>query len=133
MLDRDDRGGLYDTVMVNGKRMHSRIREEIVTIRGIIAGEYTVNVAHYVATTGKPVQANVKIEKIYPTVQIIIDKQVVVDHAGDEKTAVRFSLDDAGKVIGIDDRPKSLIELVGGSKYNGPALDPKTGTLKEKL
>ncbi len=54
-LDRDDRGGANDFIVVNGQKIASPIREEIVTVRGIVAGEYTVNVSHFQATTGQPV------------------------------------------------------------------------------
>src|SRR6185369_1693360 len=54
-LDRDDRGGVNDFIIVNGKKILSPIREEIVTVRGIVPGEYTVNVSHFQATTGQPV------------------------------------------------------------------------------
>ena len=47
VLERDDRGGANDFIVVNGKKIVSPIREEIVTIRGIVAGEYTVNVSHF--------------------------------------------------------------------------------------
>src|SRR6201984_2540787 len=43
VLDRDDRGGINNSVMVNGKKVTSPIREETVSIRGIVAGEYTIN------------------------------------------------------------------------------------------
>src|SRR6201985_2382299 len=46
VLDRDDRGGLNDFVDVNGQKVPSATRQEVVTIRGVIAGEYTVNVYH---------------------------------------------------------------------------------------
>ena len=36
VLDRDDRGGANDFIVVNGKKISSPIREEIVTIRGVI-------------------------------------------------------------------------------------------------
>ena len=36
VLDRDDRGGANDFIVVNGKKIASPIREEIVTIRGIV-------------------------------------------------------------------------------------------------
>ena len=40
-LDRDDRGGGNDFIVVNGKKIPSPIREEVVTVRGIVPGEYT--------------------------------------------------------------------------------------------
>ena len=45
-LDRDDRGAKNNSVLVNGQTYVSAIRQEIVTLRGIVPGEYVVN-AHY--------------------------------------------------------------------------------------
>src|ERR1700743_3952726 len=54
-LDRDDRGGDNDFIVVNGRKIPSPIREEIVTVRGILAGESTVNISPFHAKTGQPV------------------------------------------------------------------------------
>jgi hypothetical protein len=126
-LDRDDRGGANDFIIVNGKKIVTPIREEIVTVRGIVAGEYTVNVSHFQATTGQPVAAAVKVQKLNPTAQVIFDNKVMVDHTGAEKTALRFSIDAEGKVIDVNQRPKSLLETFRNARANGADLDPKTG------
>jgi hypothetical protein len=126
-LDRDDRGGANDFIMVNGKKIPSPIREEIVAVRGIVAGEYTVNVSHFVARTGQPVDVTVKVQKLNPTAQVIFDNKLTLSHTGDEKTAVRFRLDAEGKVIDVDQRPKSLLETFRNVRANGADLDPKTG------
>jgi hypothetical protein len=131
VLDRDDRGGANDFIVVNGKKIPSPIREEIVTVRGIIPGEYTVNVSHFQALTHSPVVAKVKVQKLNPTAQVIHDDVVTVDHTGDEKTAVRFTLDAAGKVIDVNSRQKSLMETFRNVGSNGAHLDPKTGYLKK--
>jgi hypothetical protein len=131
VLDRDDRGGANDFIVVNGKKIASPIREEIVTIRGIVPGEYTVNVSHFQATTGNPVPATIKVQKLNPTAQVVFDDIVVVDHTGDEKTAVRFTLDTDGKVIDVNRRPKSLMETFRNMHSNGVDLDPKTGYAKQ--
>ncbi|MBV9460030.1 MAG: hypothetical protein JO141_21300 [Bradyrhizobium sp.] len=125
-LDRDDRGGANDFILVNGRKIPSPIREEIVTVRGIVAGEYTVNVSHFQATTGQPVPATVKVQKLNPTAQVIFDDKVMVDHTGDEKTAVRFKVDAEGKVIDVFQRPKSLLETFRNVRANGADIDPKT-------
>jgi hypothetical protein len=127
VLDRDDRGGENDFIVVNGKKIPSPIREEIVTIRGIVAGEYTVNVNHFAATTGKPVPVNVKVQKLNPTAQVIFDDKVFVDHTGDEKTAVRFTVDAKGNVTDVNRRQKSLMETFRSASRNGADLDPNTG------
>jgi hypothetical protein len=129
-LDRDDRGGLNDSIVVNGKRIHSPIREEMVTVRGIVAGEYLVSVSHFLSRTGQPVPATVKVQKLNPTAEVIFDDTVTVDHTGDEKTAVRFRLDAEGKVIDVNRRAKSLTEtlrIIQPIGAVGGQVDPKTG------
>ena len=125
-LDRDDRGGANDFITVNGRKIPSPIREEIVTVRGVVAGEYTVNISHFQATTGQPVPATVKVQKLNPTAQVIFDDKVIVDHTGEEKTAVRFKVDSEGKVIDVFQRPKSLLETFRNVRANGADIDPKT-------
>ena len=112
--------------MVNGKKIASPIREEIVTVRGIVAGEYTVNVSHFVARTGQPVDVTVKVQKLNPTAQVVFDDHLTVDHTGDEKTAVRFTVDAEGKVTDVNRRQKSLMETFRAVGLNGADLDPKT-------
>ncbi len=126
-LDRDDRGGANDFIIVNGKKIPSPIREEIVTVRGIVAGEYTINVSHFQATTGQPVPVTVKVQKLNPTAQVIFDDKLTLDHTGDEKTALRFALDAEGKVVDVHQRPKSLLETFRNRRANGADIDPKTG------
>src|SRR5580700_5274992 len=96
VLDRDDRGGLNNSIVVNGKKISSPIRQETVSIRGILTGEYTVNANRYLATTGEPVLVAVKVEKVNPAVEVVHYGTVYLDHAGHEKTAVRFRLADNG-------------------------------------
>ena len=86
-----------------------------------------VNVSHFQAMTGQPVAATVKVQKLNPTVQVIFDNKVMVDHSGQEKTALRFSLDAEGRVIDVHQRPKSLLETFRNARANGADLDPKTG------
>src|SRR6266704_306982 len=111
VLDRDDRGGLNNTIVVGGKRISSPIRQETVSIRGIVAGEYTVNVNHYLATTGRPVPVTVKVEKLYPTVEVVYYDTITVDHSGQEDTAVRFNVAENGSITDVSHRTKSLIQL----------------------
>jgi hypothetical protein len=111
VLDRDDRGGLNNSIVVDGKRVSSPIRQETVSIRGIVAGEYTVNVNHYLATTNAPVPVAVKVEKVNPTVEVVHYDTLILDHAGQERTAVRFRVADSGRVVDVNHQDKSLIQL----------------------
>ena len=83
------------------------------------------------ATTNAAVPATVKVQKLNPTAQVVFDNTVFVNHTGDEKTAVRFTLDADGKVIDVNSRPKSLMETFRNVHHNGADLDPKTGYVKQ--
>jgi hypothetical protein len=111
VLDRDDRGGLNNSIIVNGKRLTSPIRQETVSIRGLVAGEYTVNINHYLATTGTPVPVSVKVEKVNPSLEVVHYDTIMLDHTGHERTAVRFRIAEAGGVLDVNRREKSLIQL----------------------
>jgi hypothetical protein len=119
VLDRDDRGGINNSIMVNGKRIMSPIREESVSIRGIVAGEYTVNVQYYLATQNAPVPVSVKVEKINPMVEVIHYDTIMLDHAGQEKTAVRFRMAEDGSVTDINHTEKSLVQLTRSVRRSG--------------
>jgi hypothetical protein len=112
VLDRDDRGGLNDFIMVNEAKVRSPIRQEIVSIRGIVAGEYTVNIYHFAALTGKPVPVSVKVEKLNPTVQVVHYDTIELNQGGTERTAVRFVLDQSGAVVEINRNEKSLLQTL---------------------
>jgi hypothetical protein len=111
VLDRDDRGGLNNTIVVAGKRISSPIRQETVSIRGIVAGEYTVNVNHYLATTGAAVPVAVKVEKVNPALEVVHYDTLRLDRTGLERTAVRFRIAENGGIIDVNRREKSLIQL----------------------
>jgi hypothetical protein len=121
VLERDDRGGINNSIVVNGKKVSSPIREETVSIRGIVAGEYTVNVHYYLASspTKTPVPVSVKVEKINPTVDLIYYDTLTLDHAGQEKTAVRFRVAEDGSVTDVSHGEKSLIQLTRSVRRNG--------------
>ncbi len=111
-LERDDRGQFRDTIVVNGARIENLLNQETVTMRGIIPGEYVVNLNHYVANGVDPIPVTIKVERVNPRVEVVYYGTVTVDHRGDEKTAVRFTLDSDGNYSDLNDRFKSLTELV---------------------
>src|SRR5688500_14105962 len=76
LLDRDNRGGLNAFVLVNGVKVPTATRQELITIRGIIAGEYTVNIYHFAAMTGQPVPVTVLVQKLNPKVTIVAKETI---------------------------------------------------------
>ncbi len=114
-LERDDRGNYRDTLIVNGERITNALNQEIVTMRAIVPGEYVVNINHYVANGVDPVPVSVKVERINPALQLVYYGTVNLDHRGQEETVVRFTLDAEGNPTALNDRFKSLIQLVRGA------------------
>lgn len=110
VLDRDDRGGLNDFVLVNGVKVPTKTRQELVTIRGIVAGEYTVNVYHFTAQTGKPVPVTVTVQKLNPVVTIVAKETIESAEGGTEHTIVRFTLDEKGAVTGTSRVARSILQ-----------------------
>jgi hypothetical protein len=111
-LDRDDRGNYLDEVEVNGETVTFPLNQETVTIRHIVPGEYVINLYEFTNESGHPVPVTVKVEKINPKVQVVYYETVDLKKKGDEQTAVRFTLDDAGNISDLNTRPVSLIQAV---------------------
>ena len=64
-LDRDDRGTFQDTMVLNGKRILNPLNQESVTFRGLVAGEYVVNIYNYLPKQdGAEVPVSVKVENL---------------------------------------------------------------------
>ena len=97
VLDRDDRGGPTIPSPSTARRSRARSGRRPSASAASSPGEYTVNVNHYLATTGAPVPVSVKVEKVNPTVEVVHYDTISLDHTGQEKTAVRFRLADNGR------------------------------------
>ena len=112
-LDRDDRGDYKNTITVNGQKIRSALRQEMTSIRGIIPGEYVVNVNEYMQMKPGVVPVSVKVEKLNPTASVVYYGSHDFDHKGQEETFVRFTIDADGKVTDVNTGPfKSLTRVV---------------------
>ena len=109
-LDRDDRGLANDTLIVNNQTVVNPLNQEVVTLRGYGAGEYTVNVFYYDSKDGRPVDVNVSVVKVNPQAQVVYYGTHTLPRKGDEATAVRFTLDPRGSVTDVNTLPKTLVE-----------------------
>lgn len=115
-LERDDRGNFRDVLVINGERIANPLNQETVTMRGIVPGEYVVNVNHYVANGVDPVEVSVKVERVNPTLVVVYYGTVQLDHRGDEQTVIRFTLDADGNPTDLNNRFRSLTQLVRGGR-----------------
>jgi hypothetical protein len=109
-LDRDDRGLANDTIVIDGQQVVNPLNQEVVTIRGFVPGEYTVNLHYYDSRNGQSVNASVSVVKVNPRAQVFYYGTVTLQRKGDEATAVRFSVDRRGSITGVNTLGKKLVE-----------------------
>jgi len=110
-LDRDDRGLVNDTITINGEEIQNPLNQEVVTIRGVVKGEYVVNLHYYATETKKPVDVNIRLVKVNPVLEIIYYGTVTMSKLGNEKTALRFNIGRNGQISGLNFLPKKLVSL----------------------
>jgi uncharacterized protein YfaP (DUF2135 family) len=110
-LDRDDRGLVNDTITINGEEIQNPLNQEVVTIRGVVKGEYVVNLHYYSTERKKPVDVKVRLVKVNPALEVIYYGVVTLEKAGDEKTVLRFNIGRDGKISGINFLPKNIVSL----------------------
>ncbi len=120
-LDRDDRGASNDTVEINGRTIVNPLNQEVVTLRGIVSGEYIVN-AHYYDSSkaadakassdpraGRSVPVSLSLIKVNPRAEVTYYGQQVIKRPGDEVTLLRFTIRNDGSVVGMSTLPKALV------------------------
>jgi hypothetical protein len=66
----------------------------------------------------EPVPVSVKVEKLNPTVQVVHYATMMLEAAGTERTAVRFSIDAKGGIVDINNREKSLLQTLRNPRRN---------------
>ena len=108
-LDRDDRGELNDKIVIDGREMVNPLNQEVVTLRGVEPGEYTVNIHYYKSENQKPVPVTVQVVKINPKAEVAYYGQIVLDRQGQEKTAVRFTIGSGGQFSDVNTTFKQLV------------------------
>lgn len=108
-LDRDDRGMEDDQITVNNELVENPLNQEVVTIRGVYPGRYTVNIHYYKSVSNEPVDVDVRIFKLRPSYQSILNETVTLASKGAEKTVVNFTIGPAGEIIKKDKTQKQLV------------------------
>ena len=109
-LDRDDLGhGNRDYVTKSDGTIVFNPNQEIVAVRGILPGEYIVNIHMFTKKGPHEVPVMIKLSKINPYSDIET-VEIVLKFNGEERTAFRFIVDQEGEVVEINRLPISLIE-----------------------
>jgi len=120
-LDRDDLGKSNDTVITQHGTFENKLNEEHVTIRGIVPGEYIVN-AHWFSKANlgselgeryvpsDSVLVTVKVEKLNPY-RLVYTGQETLTKPGEEKTFLRFYVDDNGYVTKVNQLSQPMVTI----------------------
>lgn len=109
-LDRDDRGAENDTLLVDGVPVVNPLNQEVVTVRGLLPGDYVVNLHRYHADGTSVLPVEVNVVKVNPRLQVVYYGTVDLAAQGTERTAVRFTVGRDGSVSGINTLQKNLVE-----------------------
>ena len=95
-LDRDDRGIINDRVKIGDQELVYPLNREVVTLRGLIPGEYTVNVFLYEHESKRPVDVKLTIEKVNPSLKLVSFNSISLPSKDTEITIARFNLNQKG-------------------------------------
>lgn len=107
-LDRDDRGISNDSQIINGQTIINPLNQEVLTIRGRSPGEYIVNVHYFKSEDNAEVPVTVYVAEVNPNLNVLHYTSTLLSRPGQEKTAVRFTIDADGKVSNINQLQKKL-------------------------
>ena len=140
-LDKDDLGAMNDTVVnADGSISTVKINRGVVTIRGIIKGEYIIN-AHYYSLRSydkinpkKPVvTVKVELHKVNPY-SILWVGEKEFNHRGQEETLLRFRLDKDGKILPpfTFEKKKFVTPLQAMGNYQGSGVEAYEGIQDER-
>jgi len=109
-LDRDDIGYVNDQIILpDGSKVAYAYNQEILTIRGFIPGEWTLNIHMYKKREKEPTEAQVKIEKLNPQNKIIFFKTFKLKRVWQEITVTRFTMTSSGEFLNWNNLSKSLV------------------------
>ena len=120
-LDKDDLGQLNDTIRFpDGSTQVIHLNREVVTLRGWVEGEYTINAHMYnkrdrthpsnANSYGHPTNVKVEMLRINPY-KILFEERFTLTHRGEEVTIRRVTLDKEGEIIATNKREKSFVTL----------------------
>ena len=118
-LDKDDLGQRNDTIMIDGEVKIIYLNREVVTIRGIVPGEYITNVHAYRKSKEAPVNGYVRLLKLNPYVEYATE-HFALKNKGDEITVFRFYVNKDGYVSDINQDQHRFI----GNRTSGPDGGP---------
>ena len=116
-LDKDDLGQVNDTIRFpDGTSQVIFLNREVISLRGWIQGEYTINAHMYNKKDmddlnhGKPTNIRVEMLRITPY-KTLFEEKFTLSERGEEVTVRRVTLNKDGNIIATNKREKSFVNL----------------------
>jgi hypothetical protein len=119
-LDRDDLGWANDKIVTPSGTFEYNENREIVTLRGLIPGEYCVNVHMYSKREIGDTKVRIIAEKINPSLRLYAAEEVTLFENGDERTAFRFTVTAKGDIINVNKLQKEIATPKVGNRSDQP-------------
>jgi len=107
-LDHDALGSRNNQLGQGQEGKIVEFHEEVVSFRGVVAGENIVTVHVYSKRDTEPIKASIRLIKIKPFKEVVV-KERVFETTGQEKTAFRFTTDKNGDILDVNELPANLI------------------------
>lgn len=119
-LEHDDLGSRNDSVTTNGITVGVDKNEERTILRGIVPGEYVVNVHMYNKYAGPtPTTVTVTLWRLKGADVEVAKAERVLVRSGDEATAFRFVLAADGSLVSTNDLPRRIVGKALGGRSGG--------------
>ena len=112
-LDHDALGKSRNNSLANGQEgTVVNYNEEVVSFRGVTAGENIVTVHVYSKPDDEPIKATIKLIKIKPYKEVVVRERTFTV-TGEELTAFRFKTDAQCNVLEVNELPAKLVKPLG--------------------
>ena len=127
-LDRDDLGRSSDTMIIDGEKIIIKINREVVTMRGIVKGDYYINIHVYnKSRDSEPTKYTITLLDVNPYKEVYVIQGEVTSR-GDIVRLPGFTLNEEGEVtdiwtsdtiiVGARDRSRAISNASGMQEYD---------------
>ena len=132
-LESDDLGTMLSGTqrLADGKVIKVAFNGERTIIKGIVPGEYIVNIHMFRKVDKGSTPVVVQLWALRGGDRVLISKRIVLVRKGQEETAFRFTLSATGKASNFNDLQKRFVaqkEAQSGIQPGSPPLGLGTGT-----
>jgi hypothetical protein len=110
-LEQDDRGRVTDERRTSaGTTVAVEKNEERIIIRGIVPGEYSVNVHMFMKRDRRDTPVKVTLYRVKGMDQPLVERDHVLTRMGEEHTMFRMTIDPDGNVTDVNELERPIVE-----------------------